>query len=412
MRGPRVLYVSGSIGLGHVKRDLAIAGELRKLNPGVEIVWLAAVPASDVLSQAGETLVSESADFRNETEVAEAAAGGGGLSLTRYVYRALVTWLHNARVIGRAAKREDIDVLVGNETYEVIVAFVFGINVLPSVPFVMMYDFWGMDVTTGGLFERLGAWVLNFIWAQERRVTTRGRNAAIFIGEPEDIPDRVFGLFLPNRRRHAEDHVTFVGYPLTFSPDEVSDREAVRRELGYGDEPLVVCAVGGTAIGRELLELCGRAYSLVVQRMPKLRMVLVCGPRINPLQLDVPDAVERVGMVPDLWRHFAVCDLAIVQGGGTTTLELEALRRPFLYFPIEGHAEQELTIGPRLARHGAGVPMTLSSTSPESLAEVITQTVGQPVEYAPIPTDGAHLAAKIILGRAEMGSSPERRALP
>jgi UDP-N-acetylglucosamine:LPS N-acetylglucosamine transferase len=117
-------------------------------------------------------------------------------------------------------------------------------------------------------------------------------------------------------------------------------------------------------------------------------------------------------MVPDLWRHFAVCDLAIVQGGGTTTLELEALRRPFLYFPIEGHAEQELTIGPRLARHGAGVPMTLSSTSPESLAEVITQTVGQPVEYAPIPTDGAHLAAKIILGRAEMGSSPERRALP
>jgi UDP:flavonoid glycosyltransferase YjiC (YdhE family) len=408
VRGPRVLYVSGSIGLGHVKRDLAIAGELRRLNPGVEIVWLAAVPASDVLAQAGETLVPECAEFRNETEVAEAAAGGGGLNLTRYVYRALVTWFHNARVIGRAAKGADIDVLVGNETYEVIVAYVFGIRVLPPVPFVMMYDFWGMDVTSGGFFERLGAWALNFIWAQERRITTRGRNAAVFIGEPEDIPDRKFGLFLPNRRRHAADHVTFVGYALTFSPGEVSDRDAIRRELGYGDEPVVVCAVGGTAIGRELLELCGRAYSLAAQHMPGLRMLLVCGPRIDPLQLDVPDGVETAGMVPELWRHFAVCDLAIVQGGGTTTLELEALRTPFLFFPIEGHAEQELTIGPRLARHGAGVPMTLSLTSPESLAEAIVLNVGKPVEYPPILTDGAHLAAEMILDRARVGPSPER----
>ncbi len=29
----RVLYVSGSIGLGHVNRDLAVAGELRSMKP-------------------------------------------------------------------------------------------------------------------------------------------------------------------------------------------------------------------------------------------------------------------------------------------------------------------------------------------------------------------------------------------
>ena len=398
--GRRVLYVSGSLGLGHVKRDLAIAGQLRRLDPDVEILWLAAEPASGVLAQAGETLLPESADFRNETEVAEAVGSGGGLSQTVYAWRALAGWIHNARVIKRAAERAGVDVLVGDETYELLVADILKLSRLPRVPFVMMYDFFALDVTSGGPFERLGAWLFNFIWTQERRVTGRGRNAAIFIGEREDIADKKFGLFLPNRRKVA-DHVIFVGYVLTFYPDEVPDRDTARRQLGYGAEPLVVCTVGGTSIGRELLELCGRTFPLAAEGLPGLRMLLVCGPRLDPTQLETPDGVEKAGMVPDLWRHFAACDLAIVQGGGTTTLELEALRRPFLYFPLKGHAEQELTVGPRLARHGAGVAMMLKSTTSESLAEAIVKNLGRPVMYPPIPTDGARLAAKTIIERAE-----------
>jgi hypothetical protein len=34
-RGTRVLYISDSIGLGHARRDLAIARELRRLDPGI-----------------------------------------------------------------------------------------------------------------------------------------------------------------------------------------------------------------------------------------------------------------------------------------------------------------------------------------------------------------------------------------
>jgi spore coat polysaccharide biosynthesis predicted glycosyltransferase SpsG len=37
MSAIRVLYVSGSIGLGHVARDLAVARELRALEPRVEL---------------------------------------------------------------------------------------------------------------------------------------------------------------------------------------------------------------------------------------------------------------------------------------------------------------------------------------------------------------------------------------
>jgi uncharacterized iron-regulated protein len=41
MTGTRVLYISGSIGLRHARTDLAIARELRRLDPEVEIMWLA-----------------------------------------------------------------------------------------------------------------------------------------------------------------------------------------------------------------------------------------------------------------------------------------------------------------------------------------------------------------------------------
>lgn len=399
MRGRRVLFVSGSLGLGHVKRDLAIAAEMRRIDPGVEILWLGAEPATSVLASAGETLVAEAVDYRNDTAVAEAAGGAGELSQTVYAWRALAGWIHNARVIKRAALNAGVDVLVGDETYELLVADLTKISVLPPMPFVIIYDFLALDVTTGGPFERLGAWFFNFLWAQEGRVTGRGRNTALFVGEREDVADREFGRFLANRRKVAE-HMSFVGYVLTFPLEETLDRDGLRRRLGYGSEPLVVCTVGGTSIGRELLELCGRAYLLAAENVPGLRMLLVCGPRLDPASLDVPDAVERAGMVPDLWRHFAACDLAITQGGGTTTLELEALRRPFIYFPLKGHAEQELTIAPRLARHGAGVRMTLESTTPESLARVIIDNLGKPPEHPPIPVDGARLAAQAIMERA------------
>jgi UDP-N-acetylglucosamine:LPS N-acetylglucosamine transferase len=401
MSAIRILYVSGSIGLGHVTRDLAVARELRALEPRIELHWLAASPASDVLAARREILVAECTRYRCETDQAEAAAHGSHLSLTRYVYRALGCWLHNARVLGDAAKHGQFDAIIGNETYEVVVAYVFGMNVLPvDVPFVMMYDFYGMDVTTRNPLEWLGAWGLNFIWAQERRVTARHNNAAIFFGEPEDVPDRPFGVFLPNRRRYAEDHVEFVGYPLGFDIQTVRDRPGLRAALGYGSEPLVICTVGGTAVGRSLLELCGRASSLAAQRLPGLRMVLVCGPRIDPATLDVPEGAERHGMVPDLYKHLAVCDLAVVQGGGTTTLEVTALRRPFLFFPIEGQSEQEVTIARRLARQGAGVRMAQGRTTPSSLADAIVANIGHEVTYAQIRADGARRAAKIILERA------------
>ena len=55
----QVLFVSGSLGLGHVGRDMEIAGALRKLCPDIQISWMAESPASEVLEKAGERLLPE-----------------------------------------------------------------------------------------------------------------------------------------------------------------------------------------------------------------------------------------------------------------------------------------------------------------------------------------------------------------
>ena len=84
-------------------------------------------------------------------------------------------------------------------------------------------------------------------------------------------------------------------------------------------------------------------------------MILVCGPRLSPESLKVPEEVEVRGYVPALYEHFAASDLAIVQGGGTSTLELSVLKKPFIYFSLDGHFEQQVHVAGRLARHQAGI---------------------------------------------------------
>jgi UDP:flavonoid glycosyltransferase YjiC (YdhE family) len=100
--------------------------------------------------------------------------------------------------------------------------------------------------------------------------------------------------------------------------------------------------------------------------------------------------------VHDLYRHLAVCDLAVVQGGLTTAMELTANRRPFLYFPLRHHFEQNFHVRHRLARYGAGRCMDFETDGPGEIAAAIAAEIGREVDYRPVETDGAARAAKLI----------------
>ena len=158
----------------------------------------------------------------------------------------------------------------------------------------------------------------------------RVRDRAIFVGNADDVVPDAFGPELPEIRDWTERHYDFAGYVTGFDPGQLADRES----LGYrDDERVCIVTVGGSGVGGDLLRRVIAAFPEAKARVPDLRMVVVAGPRIDPAGLPAHDGLEIRAYVHDLYRHLAVCDLAVVQGGLTTSMELTAARRPFLLLP-------------------------------------------------------------------------------
>ena len=387
--------MSGSMGLGHAVRDLAIAEELRREAPEVAVTWLAGGAARMAIEEAGGKLHPRADDFPGLDEAAEAAANGFELRLGDYGTHAVEVWRQHYALFRQIVATDRYDLIVGDETYEIWFPLHDEPAALPC-PFVMVYDFVGLGRV--GLRQRLAR---THDWFNERQATdhllmARTGSRVVFVGELEDITFDHFGVAMPRMRRYAERHYTIVGHVLRFDPRDYRDPAETKRRLGYGDEPLIIAAVGGTAVGKALLELCGAAYPLVVGERPRARMVLVCGPRLSPDAISVPQGVTVLRYVPRLYEHFAAADLAITQGGGSSTAELTALGRPFLYFPLTGHEEQRAIVAARQSRLGAGVELDFAQTGPRELARAVIEHLSEEVSYPTIDSGGARKVAHII----------------
>ena len=396
----KILFVSGSVGLGHVTRDVAIAEEIRKQNPRVDIYWLAGNPAKRVLREKGEYLVREAGEFYDESSSIERATRSFNMSPLKFAFHLQKAWKHNALVFKKTVENFSYDLVIGDEAYEVSLYLGYQPRV-KFFPFVMIYDFIGLDATSSSPLEKIAVFLVNQSWVS-RLIKKRVEDLTLFVGEPEDIPDKPFGWFLPNRQKVARAYCNFAGYVLPFDAGAFRGEEAkmaVRRTLGLKEkDPLIICSVGGTSTGGKLLKLSSKAFDLVRSHVPDAKMIMVGGPRFTG-EKPLTEGIEFKDYVPHLYEYFAACDLAVVQGGGTTTLELTALKKPFLYFPLEGHFEQEILVERRLKRHRAGRRMKYSETTPKELAEKIIENLkckDNNLSYAEVDTQGAKRIAMLI----------------
>jgi predicted glycosyltransferase len=265
-------------------------------------------------------------------------------------------------------------------------------------PFVWLTDFVGfLPMNDADEHERFLTADYNADMIEHIAHHPEVRDRAVFVGDPDDIvPDR-FGAGLPAIREWTEQHFSFAGYITGFDPTQFADREAVRAELGYHpDERVCIVTVGGSGVGSDLLRRVIASFPDAKRLVPALRMVVVTGPRIDPATLAAVDGLEVRPYVHDLYRHLAACDLAVVQGGLTTAMELTANRRPFLYFPLGHHFEQSFHVRHRLDRYGAGRRMDYDDSPPEAIAAAITEEIGREVDYRSVATDGAARAAALI----------------
>jgi pimeloyl-ACP methyl ester carboxylesterase/predicted glycosyltransferase len=397
-RRRRALFVSSPIGLGHALRDVAIARELRAQRPDLEIHWLAQDPVTRVLEAHGETIHPASRLLASESMHIESEAGEHDLRVFQAWRDMDEILLANFMTLHDVLEAQPYDLVIGDEAWETD-HYLHENPELKRTAFVWLTDFvgWLPSNTDPSAREAYLTADYNAEMIEHVARFPRVRDRALFVGNPDDVVDLPFGPGLPAIGDWTRAHYDFSGYILPFDPARFADREALRARFGFRpDEQVVLAAVGGSGVGHHLLRKVMAAAEASRRLVPGLRMIVVAGPRIDPASLPGAAGVELRGFVPDLYAQMAACDLAIVQGGLSTCMELTATKRPFLYFPLRNHFEQNIHVPHRLARYGAGTRMDYHETDPDCLAHAIADGLKTPPRYRDVETDGARRAARHI----------------
>jgi pimeloyl-ACP methyl ester carboxylesterase/predicted glycosyltransferase len=394
---PRALFISSPIGLGHAQRDVAIARELRRLEPDLAIDWLAQDPVTRVLEAEGESIHPASAHLANESHHIESESAEHDLHCFHALRRMDEILAANFMLFHDVVRERRYDLWIGDEAWELD----YYLHENPGekrAPFAWLTDFVGfLPMDARDERERFLTADYNADMVDHIAHHPQVRDLALFVGNPEDIVGERLGPELPMIRDWTERNFDFSGYVTGFDPKDLGDRSRLRAELGYGDDERVcIVTVGGSGVGADLLRRVIAAFPQAAAAVPGLRMIVVAGPRIDPEALGSHPGLEVVPYVHNLYRHLAACDLAIVQGGLTTAMELTAYKRPFIYFPLRHHFEQNFHVRHRLERYGAGRAMDFDDSPPERIAEAIAQEIGRQVSYRDVEVDGAARAAARI----------------
>ena len=395
MPARRALYLSSPIGLGHARRDVAVARELKRLRPELEIDWLAQHPVTTVLDAEGERIHPASQWLASESGHVTSEARGHDLHCFQALRRMDEILVANFMVFQEVVEEGGYDLIIGDEAWDV--DYYWHENPeLKRGQNVWLTDFVGyLPMPDGGEREAFLTTDYNAEMIEHIDRYPWIRDRAIFVGNDDDIVPGTFGGDLPAIR----DWTSSISPSPGTSP--ALPHPSLTRSRRFGPS-WVPRRRAGLRSGRRRqrgraspLDKVVTAYPLAKKAVPELRMIVVTGPRIDPATFP-RQAFELHGYVHQLYQHLCACDLAIVQGGLTTTMELTAAKRPFLYFPLGHHFEQNFHVRHRLARYGAGTCLDYLGTDPDLIAARIAELAAKPVSYRDVETDGAARAARLI----------------
>lgn len=373
---PRILsYSHDTYGLGHLRRTLAIAGQIAEDLPNVHQLLLTGSMV------AGAFGLPPRLDMVKLPALSKRSNG-------QYTARALPFSLKET-----LAWREQM-------IMQAVVAF---------KPDVVLVD----KSPAGVQGELLPALRYLKTWSPDTRLVLGMRDI-------EDDPEVTLAEWAAAEvpRLHAEvyDHILYYGQRHVFDPVAAYDMSAraaaklvecgylgrplveatrsaglIRRELGVGDIPLVVVTVGGGGDGHDVIHTYldmlagwhGEApfYSLIVTgplMAHNKRQFLRQAVKTNHLTM--------LDFTPDLFSYLAAADVIVGMAGYNTTCEVLALGQRAILVPrVRPRGEQRLR-AERLAEHGLIRMLLPGSLTPEALALELESALA-----APRPTVGLNM---------------------
>jgi pimeloyl-ACP methyl ester carboxylesterase len=220
-RRKRALFISSPIGLGHVQRDVAIADELRRLRPDLEIDWLAQHPVTEVLKARGERIHPASAHLANESRHLESESTEHDLHFFQAWRRMDEILVANYMLFHDVVNEELYDLWIGDEAWELD----YYLHENPEekrAAYAWLTDFVGwLPMPDGGTHEAFLTADYNAEMIEHIERFPRLGDRAIFVGNPEDIVPDTFGPDFPAIREWTVQRLTVVDHS-DFSPTRLT----------------------------------------------------------------------------------------------------------------------------------------------------------------------------------------------
>jgi UDP-N-acetylglucosamine:LPS N-acetylglucosamine transferase len=377
---PKILIMTSVVGGGHVFRDLAIAQELKKKLPSrYEIIFASGGNAYEMLQEEGVQVEKISAlDFPVHLGTADF-----------FKFYFVMLWSEFLQIfdLRRLINKHRPSLVILDEYF-----FLTDYCRLRGIPAVFICDFVGIPHCSffsnppRSLMERFFDFLLTH-WLSRRA------HRWIFTGDIDHIPREDWRIRTRKVGIMTVEPIT----KLQYTPPPT--RYEARKKLGFGDdERVVTVTVGCTGAGEYLLKAANEAMPLLTNKVPGLRMELICGKGIDsgPLRRIARSGVHIHDYARNFQEYIAASNAAVLQCGLTSTTECLMLGVPIVVVPLANHWEQANTA--RYVSEKFGVKKIIADQlTSEVLADSILEILNQPIKLkSPFRGDGHIATAQTI----------------
>jgi predicted glycosyltransferase len=389
-----LMYSPDSIGLGHMRRNSAIAAGLTKVLPGVSNLLL-------VGSSAGAYF--------------ELPSGTDCIKLPSILKTGRNEWSPKSLNVPRNVARNLRSRIIA-DTAEVFAPDVFLVDHVPSgiwnelVPALKsLHRSSRRPRLVLGLRDILGApedireqWAASGIYD----LIDAYYDKILIYGSPDIFPaGEAYGL----HKRFA-DRISYCGF-IHFGQRPMTHAEA-RRELGIGTKPLIVMTAGGGHDAHPMMRFVLNALDLR-QPLRNFDLIVIAGPLMPCVERTEIEAMARqigatfIGSTPCLQAYLSAADTVLTMGGYNTVMESIAVGVPTIVIPRTGPSAEQRYRARLFADLGLIQYIDLENNSNADLMSAIERALGSVRRNIPaLAFDGIANAANEIARLAVQTTQP------
>jgi predicted glycosyltransferase len=393
-----LMYSPDSIGLGHMRRNSAIAAGLSRVLPGVSNLLL-------VGSSAGAYF--------------DLPAGTDCIKLPSILKTGRNEWVPKSLNVPREVAR-NLRSRIITETAEAFAPDVFLVDHVPS-----------------GIWDELAPTLRSLSNASSRPQLVLGLRD--ILGAPKDICERwtadgIYDLIDDNYdkiliygspdifpaceayglRKRFSDRIKYCGF-IQFGRPPITRTDA-RRMLSIGNKPLVVMTAGGGHDAFPMMHFVLKAL-LTGQKLRKFDLTVVAGPLMPAAERQEIEIMAAelgasfLASTPNLHTYLSAADTILTMGGYNTVMEAIAVGVPTIVIPRIGPSAEQRYRAKQFSDLNLVHSIDLETSHPEELRDTIDFALSSPRKsISALSFDGIENAAHELASLARQGRVPRSPA--